>query len=89
MHEFDGLFVRYHLQLNDINFGFLSALWAEERKINKNGIFADFDSCFSIANRAAHPKGIAWCMFCHLSSIHGAKVIISFLETDLVYAYRS
>lgn len=84
-----GLVVRYHLQLYDINFGFLFAFRAKQGEVNKNGIFVDFDSCFSVANRASDPKGIAWRMFCHLSSIHSAKVIISFLVIDFVYTNRS
>ena len=53
-----GLFAWHHFQLDNINYGFLFALWAVERKSNKNGIRIDFDSCFAIANRAADPKGI-------------------------------
>ena len=84
-----GLVVRYHLQLYDINFGFLFAFRAEEGEVNKNGIFVDFDSCFSVANRAADPKGIAWRMFSHLASKQSTKVVISFLVIDFVYTNRS
>lgn len=57
-----GLVVRYHLQLYDINFGFLFAFRTEEGKVNKNGVFVDFDSCFSAANGAVNPKWFICCV---------------------------
>ena len=71
-----GSFAYDHFKLYNINSDLFFTFWAEEWKFHQNCICIYFGSCFSITNRATHPKGII-------------SIIFHFQTSDYGFALRS